>query len=109
MAKVILKKGEEDRILMGHPWVFDNEVKNIDGAFDPADIVDVCDSKGQFLGKGYINPKSKILVRLLTREHEEIGKEFFRKRILQAWEYRKKLVDTSSCRVISEKLIFCLP
>jgi len=100
MAKVILKKGEEERILMGHPWVFDNEVKNIDGAFDPADIVDVCDSKGQFLGRGYINPKSKILVRIMTREHEEINKEFFRKRILQAWEYRKKLVDTSSCRVI---------
>ncbi len=100
MAKVILKKGEEDRILMGHPWVFDNEVKNIDGAFDPADIVDVYDSKSRFLGRGYINPKSKILVRLLTREHEEINRDFFRRRIIQAWEYRKRLVDTSSCRVI---------
>ncbi len=100
MAKVILKKGEEVRIQMGHPWVFDNEVKNIDGAFDPADIVDVYDFRNHFLGRGYINPKSKILVRLLTREHEEINKELFRKKILQAWEYRKKLVDTSSCRVI---------
>lgn len=100
MAKVILKKGEEERILMGHPWVFDNEVRNIDGDFDPADIVDVYDFKGLFIGRGYINPKSKILVRLLTREHEEINKAFFRKKIIQAWEYRKKLVDTSSCRVI---------
>ena len=100
MAKVILKKGEEDRILMGHPWVFDNEVKNIDGGFDPADIVDVYDSRDRFLGRGYINPRSKILVRLLTREHEEINKEFFRRKIIQAWEYRKKLVDTNSCRVI---------
>lgn len=100
MAKIILKKGEEQRILMGHPWIFNNEVKTIEGSFQPADIVDVFDFKNHFLGKGYINPESKILVRLLTREHEEINKEFFRKKILQAWEYRKKLVDTSSCRVI---------
>ena len=100
MAKIVLKKGEEQRIQMGHPWVFDNEVRSTEGSYEPADIVDVVDFKDRFLGRGYINPKSKILVRLLTREHEEINKEFFRKRILQAWEYRKKLVDTSSCRVI---------
>jgi len=100
MAKVILKKGEEERILMGHPWVFSNEVKIVEGAVEPADIVDVYDFRNHFIGRGYINPMSKILVRLLTREHEEINKEFFRKRILQAWDYRKKLVDTSSCRVI---------
>ncbi len=100
MAKITLKKGEEQRIQMGHPWIFGNEVKNIEGSFDPADIVDVYDFRSRFLGRGYINPKSKILVRLLTREHEEINKDFFRKRILQAWDYRKKLVDTSSCRVI---------
>ncbi len=100
MAKIVLKKGEEQRIQMGHPWVFDNEVRSTEGSYEPADIVDVFDFKDRFLGRGYINPKSKILVRLLTREHEEINKEFFRKRIIQAWEYRKKLVDTSSCRVI---------
>jgi 23S rRNA (cytosine1962-C5)-methyltransferase len=100
MAKVILKKGEEDRILLGHPWVFGNEVRSIEGEFHPADIVDVYDSKNRYLGSGYINPQSKIIVRLMTREHEEINRDFFRKKILQAWEYRKKLVDTSSCRVI---------
>jgi len=100
MAKIILKKGEEQRIQMGHPWIFNNEVKAMEGSFKPADIVDVYDFRDRFLGRGYINPESKILVRLLTRDHEEINKEFFRKRIIQAWEYRKKLVDTSSCRVI---------
>jgi 23S rRNA (cytosine1962-C5)-methyltransferase len=100
MAKIILKKGEEQRIRMGHPWIFDNEVKATEGSYEPADIVDVFDFKGRFLGRGYINPKSKILVRLLTREQEEINKEFFRKRLLAAWDYRKKLVDTSSCRVV---------
>ena len=100
MAKIVMKKGEEQRIQLGHPWIFDNEVKTIDGSFEPADIVEVFDFKDRFLGRGYINPRSKILVRLLTREHEEINKEFFRKKIIQAWEYRKKLVDTKSCRVI---------
>jgi 23S rRNA (cytosine1962-C5)-methyltransferase len=100
MAKIILKKGEEQRIQMGHPWVFDNEVRSTEGSYEPADIVDVVDFKDRFIGRGYINPKSKILVRILTREHEEINKEFFRKKIIQAWEYRKRLVDTSSCRVI---------
>lgn len=100
MTKIILKKGEEKRIQMGHPWVFDNEVKSIEGSYEPADIVDVHDFKGGFLGRGYINPKSKILVRILTRQQEEINKEFFRRRINNAWEYRKKFVDTSSCRVI---------
>lgn len=100
MTKIILKKGEEKRIQMGHPWVFDNEVKSVEGEYEPADIVDVHDFKGNFLGRGYINPKSKILVRILTRKQEEINKEFFRKRINDAWEYRKKFVDTNSCRVI---------
>lgn len=100
MAKVIMKKGEEERIQMGHPWVFDNEVKNIEGDFEPADIVDVYDFKNRFLGRGYINPKSKILVRIMTRQQEDINREFFRKRITEAWNYRKKMVDTGSCRVI---------
>lgn len=100
MTKVILKKGEEKRIQMGHPWIFDNEVKAIEGSYESGDIVDVHDFKGGFLGRGYINRKSKILVRLLTRKQEEIDREFFRKRISDAWEYRKKFVDTSSCRLI---------
>lgn len=100
MAKVIMKKGEEERIQMGHPWVFGNEVKNIEGDFEPADIVDVYDFKNRFLGRGYINPKSKILVRIMTRQQEDINREFFRKRITEAWNYRKKMVDTGSCRVI---------
>lgn len=100
MTKVILKKGEEKRIQMGHPWIFDNEVKAIEGSYESGDIVDVHDFKGGFLGRGYINRKSKILIRLLTRKQEEIDREFFRKRISDAWEYRKKFVDTSSCRLI---------
>ena len=100
MAKIFLKRGEEKDIQVGNQWVFDNEVEKIEGSYEPGDIVDVYSFKNNFLARGYINPKSKILVRLLTRKQEEIDKEFFRKKITTAWEYRKMLGYTDSCRVI---------
>ncbi len=100
MAKIILKRGEEKDIQVGNQWVFDNEVEKIEGSYEPGDIVDVYSFKNNFLARGYINPKSRILVRLLTRNQEEIDKEFFRKKITTAWEYRKMLGYTESCRVI---------
>lgn len=100
MTKIFLRKGREKKIRQGDPWVFDNEIEKIQGSYQPGDIVEVFSDKNAFLGKGYINPNSKIRVRILTRDDEEINREFFRKRISDAWEYRKKVVDTSSCRVI---------
>lgn len=100
MARVILKKREHINIVRGFPWIYDNEIARIEGDFSPGDIVDIYDISNTFLGRGYINPKSKITVRVLTRKDEEIDRDFFFKRIIQAWEYRKNLVDTSSCRVV---------
>ena len=100
MAKVILKKKEHIDIVRGFPWIYDNEIARVEGDFSPGDIVDIYDVTNTFLGRGYINPKSKITVRILTRKEEDIDKSFFFKRILQAWEYRKRLVDTRSCRVV---------
>lgn len=101
MAKIILGKGKQKRVESGHPWVYQNEVADIEGDCYPGDIVDVVNFKGKFIGKGYINDKSQILVRIMTREKdEEINEEFFRKRIRDAWEYRKKVIDTNACRVV---------
>lgn len=100
MTKVIIKKEREKRILGGHPWIFDNEIERIEGEFQPADIVDVYTVKDRFVGRGYINPRSKIRVRLMTRQKEEINRDFFKKRIEDAWAYRQRMVDTSSCRII---------
>lgn len=99
-AKVILKKGVHTKVVRGNPWIYDNEILKIEGDFLPGDVVDIYDSSKSFIGRGFINPNSKIRVRVLTRKDEEIDKEFFRERILRAWEYRKKVVDTVSCRVI---------
>ncbi|MCR5585345.1 MAG: class I SAM-dependent rRNA methyltransferase [Lachnospiraceae bacterium] len=100
-AIVNLKKGEGRTLNAGGLWVYDNEIEQITGNFIDGDLCIVKSNNGYPLGIGYINRKSKITVRLLTRNTEtEINEEFFRKRIQDSWNYRKKVVDTSSCRLI---------
>jgi len=99
-AKVLLIKGVHTKIVRGNPWIYDNEILKVEGYFSPGDVVDIYDSSKSFIGRGFINPNSKIRVRVVTRKEEEINKDFFRERILKAWEYRKKVVDVDSCRVV---------
>ena len=101
MAVVTLKKGEGRLLKSGGMWVFDNEIATIMGSFLNGDIVLVHDFDGYPLGRGFINTNSKITVRLLTRdENQKIDEVFLEKRVRDAWEYRKKVTDTSSCRLI---------
>ena len=98
---VTLKKGEGRTIKSGGLWIFDNEIQSIVGTFKNGDVVIVHDFDGYTMGKGYINQNSMIRIRLLTRKvDQEIDEEFLRMRVKNAWDYRKKTVDTSSCRVI---------
>ncbi|HEX2937455.1 MAG TPA: class I SAM-dependent rRNA methyltransferase [Ruminiclostridium sp.] len=90
-ACVFLKRGEEKDIFAGHLWIYDNEVERIEREITPGQIVDVKACNGAFLGRGYINPKSKILVRLLTRSHDEINHNFIKSRLESAFIYRDKL------------------
>ncbi|SES83064.1 class I SAM-dependent rRNA methyltransferase [Anaerobranca gottschalkii] len=100
MTKVYLKSGEQKRIVNGHRWIYSNEIEKIEGGYEPGDIVDVYDFKSRFIGRGYINPKSKITVRLFTYKQEEINREFFKTKIEEAWQYRQRIMDTNCCRVI---------
>ena len=101
MTKVFLKKKIQNRVLQGHPWVFGNEVGQIDGDVNAGDIVDVFTHQGFFVGRGYINPQSQILVRLLTRDKEEaINESFFYRRLLKAWKYRQQLGYVENCRLV---------
>ena len=98
---VTLKKGEGRTLKAGGMWVFDNEIESIMGRFENGSIVTVHDFDGYPMGRGFINQNSKIRIRLMTRNvNQEIDHEFLRDRIRMAWEYRKKTVDTGSCRVI---------
>ena len=101
MAVATLKKGEGRTLKAGGLWVFDNEIESVMGDFEDGDIVVVHDYDGYGMGRGYINRHSKIRIRMLTRnKDQEIDAAFLKMRVNEAWEYRKKTVDTSSCRII---------
>ena len=100
MTKVILNRKIALRIANGHPWIYANEVDKIIGDVEPGDIVDVFYYDDKYCGRGYINQKSQILVRLLSRKKEAIDETFFYNKILQAWEYRKKLGYVENCRLV---------
>lgn len=98
---VTVKKGEGRTVKAGGAWIYDNEIDSIKGSFENGEIVSVCDFDGFFMGYGFINTRSKITVRLLSRKKGTvIDGNFLEKRVRNAWEYRKQTVDTSSCRVI---------
>lgn len=101
MSSVYLKRKISPRVANGHPWVFANEVEKIDGEVQGGDIVELFSHDKKFIGKGYINPKSQILVRLLTRNKaDNINEDYFIDRIRQCWEYRKKIGYTENCRLV---------
>ena len=101
MKKVVLKKKISQRIGRGHPWIFANEVETIDNEIKAGEIVEVFFYDGKFVGKGYINTRSQIVIRLLTRNRkDEINEQFFIDRIGQCWEYRKKIGYTENCRLV---------
>ncbi|HIQ96254.1 MAG TPA: class I SAM-dependent rRNA methyltransferase [Candidatus Limivivens merdigallinarum] len=101
LAIVTLKKGEGRFLKGGGMWIFDNEIDLVTGSFEDGDIVLVHDFDGYPLGRGFINRNSKIRIRMMTRnQDQEIDEKFLRMRVKNAWEYRKKTVDTDSCRLI---------
>lgn len=100
MYILTLKKGEEKRLLAGHPWVFANEVAKIEGKDKQGSIAKVLSHDGRFIGLGYINHKSKIIVRLLTDREEETGRQFFYDRIKRANDEKLALGFTDNYRAV---------
>src|SRR5687768_10638165 len=99
--KVHLRRKIANRIYLGHPWIFANEVEKIEGEPAPGDIVDVFYGDGKFCGKGYFNQQSQIIVRLLTRnKNEVVNEEFFINRIRKCWAYRQKIGYSENCRLV---------
>lgn len=100
-AIVTLKKGEGRTVKSGGMWIFDNEIATIAGHFENGDIVIVHDFDGFPMGKGFINQNSRIRIRMMTRRKDQIiDEDFLKMRLENAWAYRKKTVDTSSCRIV---------
>lgn len=88
---VYLKKGEEKRIVAGHSWVYANEVAKIEGKDKNGALAAVYSNDGRFIGRGYINHASKILVRIFIRNSGEDDAEFYENAIRAANDYRRSL------------------
>ena len=100
-AIVHIKKGEARSLKAGGMWIYDNEIARIEGEFENGDMVKVLDFDGYVLGSGFINTRSKLTVRMMSRKKDAvIDENFIEMRVRNAWEYRKATVDTSSCRLI---------
>ena len=108
-AAAHIRKGEARTLKAGGSWIYDNEIDSVTGSFEDGDIISVLDHDGFFLGLGFINRASKIRIRMLSRGGRQsdgsfsvtkITPQFLYDRVRAAWEYRKHVIDTSSCRII---------
>ena len=95
-----LKPGEADRPLAGHPWIYRNEVAAVPADLEPGSPVDVVDHRGRFIGRGYANPASVILARLLTWRDEPIDEAWLTDRIGRAIDLRARVRPDAACRLL---------
>lgn len=103
MLNVILNKYEEENVLKGYPWVFNNEINGFDGIIENGKVCKVLTNDGKFVCYGFLNTNSKIMIRVLSLdENEEINKDFFKKRIMYAISHRKHLGWSATRLIFSE-------
>ena len=101
-TKVKISKKASIREESLHPWIFDNEIEEVIGSYNNGDLVDVINYKDKYIGTGYINDNSKIRVRIISRNTNDVfDDEFFLRRVKYAVKYRvDTLDDLNSCRLI---------
>ena len=101
---VVIDARGTKKALGGHPWVFDNEITQVNGTPEDGGLCDVLSPKGRYLGTGYYNSHSKIRVRMISQNaNDTFGEAFFQRRVRYAWDYRKTVMGpegTQNCRVI---------
>ena len=102
IVRCILQRGKERPIKNRHPWIFSGAIDRIDEGFETGDLVRVLSDKEEFLGVGYLNPESQIVVRMLAFEDVPVDEAFFDTKIAQAFEIRKRFMPrgTNAYRLI---------
>ncbi len=101
--KAIITKKGENWVAGGHPWIYDAEVKTVEGNYENGDLVDALTEKGKYIGTGFISTESKIRIRLVSKNaNDRFDREFWKRRVRYAWDYRKTVMgeDTGCCRLI---------
>ena len=107
LPTVLLKPGEADRIVAGHPWIYQGEILRLTQPVADGAMVQVKDHRQRFLGVGFFNSKSKINVRVLAAERVEVNEQFFKERIRTALAVRQRhLPEATSFRVVNAESDF---
>jgi len=107
LPTVLLKPGEADRIVAGHPWIYQGEILRLTQPVADGAMVQVKDHRQRFLGVGFFNSKSKINVRVLAAERVEVNEQFFEERIRTALAVRQRhLPEATSFRVVNAESDF---
>src|SRR5438477_137164 len=107
LATVLLRPGEADRILAGHPWIYQGSVLRLTHPAADGELVQVKDHRQRFLGVGFYNSKSKINVRVLSPERVDVDQKFFEDRIAAALAVRQRhLPNATSFRVVNAESDF---
>ena len=104
LSTVLLKPGEADRVLAGHPWVYHGSVLRLTQPANDGDIVQVKDHRQRLLGVGFYNSKSKINVRILAPDRIEVNQRFFEERIRASLSLRQRYMPgATSFRVVNSE------
>jgi len=107
LPTILLKPGEADRIVAGHPWIYSSSILRMTAEAADGALVQVKDHRQRFLGTGFFNSKSRISVRVLAPERVEISPAFFEQRIREAMVVRQKhLPNATSYRVVNAESDF---
>ncbi|MSP62110.1 MAG: class I SAM-dependent rRNA methyltransferase [Myxococcales bacterium] len=91
MAKIFLKRGRANPLWHGHPWVYSGAIAREEGGYEPGDVAEVCDSDGRLIGRGFVNPRSQIRVRMVTRKDEPVDAALIARRLDEAAGLRRRL------------------
>lgn len=107
MATLYLKRGRANPLWQGHPWVYSGAIAREEGAYEPGDVVDVCDAEGRYIGRGFVNPRSQIRVRMVTPRDEAVDAALIARRVGEAAGLRTRLglpsQDTTAYRLINSE------
>src|SRR4030095_13294440 len=102
-----LKRGRANPLWHGHPWVYSGAVGREEGTFEPGDVVDVRDTDGRFIGRGFANPRSQIRVRMVTRREEPVDAALLGRRIDEARAMRRRIglpsAETDAFRLVNSE------
>jgi 23S rRNA (cytosine1962-C5)-methyltransferase len=106
-ATVYLKRGRANPLWQGHPWVYSGAVAREEGSYEAGDVVDVSDAEGRYIGRGFVNPRSQIRVRMVTTRDEAVDEKLIARRIKEAIGLRARLLlpsaETNAYRLVNSE------